>query len=93
MPYSKNKPVDELESINETAYRRGVHQTLAMLEFFLEETGADINQVLPLAVKKARDIRGSAKDASFLLHGLFEEIKAELERKPAKRAVKKPPKC
>ena len=45
------------------------------------------------SLKKARDIRGSAKDASFLLHGLFEEIKAELERKPAKRAVKKPPKC
>lgn len=38
----------------EDAYRRGVHQTFAMLEYFLEETGADIGEVLPVAVKKAK---------------------------------------
>lgn len=93
MPYSRNKPIDELESINETAYRRGVHQTLAMLTDFLKDTGLPVEKVLPLAVKKARDIRGSSKPAEFLLHYLFQEIKAELERKPANRAVKKAPKC
>lgn len=54
--------------------------------FFLEETGADIGVVLPLAISKARDIRGSSNPAPFLLDYLFKDIKAELERKPVRKA-------
>lgn len=80
-----------IATTSEDAYRRGVHQALALLEFFLEETGADVREVLPLAVEKARNIRGSSKDAPFLLHYLFEEIREERERKAsgAKKVAKK----
>lgn len=75
---------EALSNTNEYAYRRGVHQALGMLQFFLEDNNADINVVLPMAVEKARNIRASSKDAPFLLHYLFEEIKTELERKAKK---------
>lgn len=62
----------------EDAYRRGVHQALAHLVRFTADTGADINVVLPMAVKKASAIRSSSKDAEFLLDTLFGEIATEL---------------
>ncbi len=78
-----------LANTAENAYRRGVHQALAMLEIFSEETGASVGEVLPVAVKKASAIRGSSKDAPFLLHYLFEEIKAERQAKAQRAATKK----
>lgn len=80
---------EEVATTAENAYRRGVHQALALLEFFLEETGADVREVLPVAVKKASAIRGSSKDAPFLLHYLFEEIKEERQKKAQRAATKK----
>ena len=71
--YSETAPADV-----EKAYRRGVHQALVMLESFCKEEGLLLADVLPLAVKRAGAIRGSSKDAPFLLHRLFEAIKAEI---------------
>ena len=75
--YSEAAPADV-----EKAYRRGVHQALAMLEHFCKEEGLSLADVLPLAVKRASAIRGSSKDAPALLHAMFQKIKAEI--KPAK---------
>lgn len=61
-------------SIHEKAYRRGVHQAFAMLEYFIDETGIDSVVALREARSLASDIRGSDKDCEYMLHDILRTI-------------------
>ena len=58
----------------ERAYRRGVHQALAMIGQFVRDTGLSLDVVLPEAIKRASGIRGSRRDYPMLMHTLLEDL-------------------
>ena len=71
---SNNSEDTITESTVEKAYRRGVHQAFAMLEWFLKENNISADKVIPLTVNMANRIRASDEKYPSLLHNLFREI-------------------
>lgn len=76
-------PGKETERLMEQAYRRGVHQALAMLQYYAQEEGVSADVVLPDLVKIASDIRGARKAYPMLLHQLFNRVHRKRQRRKA----------
>jgi len=59
----------------ERAYRRGVHQALALVdEYIHEHLDVDPASVLDVASSTARTFRSDKKEHNFLMHELLEQV-------------------
>jgi hypothetical protein len=66
--------VDDNARPIELAYRRGVHQALAMLQYYIKEEGVPADVALADAVEIASGIRGSRKAHGWLMHELLRKV-------------------
>lgn len=81
------KPNDnEAERVAEQAYRRGVHQALAMLQYYIKEEGVPADIALADAVEIANDIRSSDKAHGWLTHELVNKVYDRHKKRLAKAA-------
>ena len=73
-------PVKPWGDPSEKAYRRGVHQALAMVDRFIHEhLQVDPAAVLDIAASEARSIRYDRAEHRFMMDEILKDVKRRLE--------------